>query len=161
MPHANADAISRRSPVTCGSYVTASGRSYTSHSGAIQSVTVPNLMQLVVTYTAPMWTSGATAIRDGAHYTLSGGLLVGAGEPSADGRSVTLTLACGSECQRFTQDGSYDLTVSGVADASGNLLSGSATFTTLDRTPPTISAAQVSPGSVVLLASETPPSNRK
>ena len=70
----------------------------------ILSATAPNLMQIVVTFGAPMSSHGATDVQDGAHYTLTSpgtsGLVIGAGQLATDGMTLTLTLSCASSpCQ--------------------------------------------------------------
>ena len=117
---------------------------------------VPNLMQLEFTFNAPMVTSGANDVRDGAHYEMDGGLFVGAGELSSDGRTVLLTLACQSvpTCQHMSSGAGYHVSIRGVADVYGNLANQAVSFTASDSTPPTVAVESASAGSFVVRASE-------
>jgi hypothetical protein len=123
----------------------------------ITGVSVPNLSQMVVAFGTPMAAGGATDVLDGAHYTLTGGLIIGGGELSPDARSLTLTLTCVTvPCQAFAPLAAYTLEATALVDTDGRFIpSSSFTFSVpLDTTPPTFELIQPGTYTLVLTASE-------
>jgi hypothetical protein len=126
------------------------------------TVTVPDLAQLVVTFTDPMSTGGATDVLDGSHYRIftagaPSGLHIGGGGISADGRIVTLNLTCVTNpCQKLTPGASHTLEIRGIRDQAGALYaSASVPFTVpADTAPPTFVVTQPGTYTILVTASE-------